>query len=59
MSIISAQQYYVDYGLDFTMERLSSLLQSYLPNNYLETQKDAAYWLQVHHMAVRADVIVH
>jgi len=57
MAIISAQQYYVDYGLDLTVERLSSLLPSYLPDSYLETQKDASYWIQVQHWC-EADMII-
>jgi len=53
MAVISAQQYYVDYGLDLTVDRLSSLLPSYLPDSYIETQKDAHYWIQVHCMSYR------
>jgi len=49
MAIISAQQYYIDYGLDLTVDRLSSLLPSYLPDNYIESQKDISYWIQVWH----------
>lgn len=64
MAIISAQQYYVDYGLDLTAERLSSLLPSYLPDSYLETQKDANYWIQVQRLSVHtlcfdADIIMN
>jgi len=64
MAIISAQQYYVDYGLDLTAERLSSLLLSYLPDSYLETQKDASYWIQVQRLPVHtlcsdADIIMN
>jgi len=47
MATIAAQQYYIDYGLDLTIERLSSLLPSYLPDSYIETQKDVNYWIQV------------
>jgi len=50
MAIISAQQYYVDYGLDLNVDRLTSLMPSYLPDSYLETQKDASYWIQVQHL---------
>jgi len=49
MATISAQQYYIDYGLDLTVERLASLLPSYLPDAYIETQKDVSYWIQVQH----------
>ena len=48
MAVISAQQYYVDYGLDLTIERLTNLLPSYLPDSYIETQKDVNYWIQVY-----------
>jgi len=47
MAVISAQQYYVDYGLELTIDRLTSLLPSYLPDSYIETQKDINYWIQV------------
>jgi len=47
MAVISAQQYYVDYGLDLTIDRLSSLLPSYLPDSFIENQKDVNYWIQV------------
>lgn len=49
MAVISAQQYYVDYGLELSIDRLSSLLPSYLPDSYIETQKDINYWIQVQH----------
>jgi len=52
LAIISAQQYYVDYGLDLTIERLSSLLPSYLPDSYLESQKEASYWIQVQQIVI-------
>jgi len=49
MATISAQQYYIDYGLDLTSERLASLLPSYLPDAYIENPKDVNYWIQVQH----------
>jgi len=49
LAVISAQQYYVDYGLELSIDRLSSLLPSYLPDSYIETQKDINYWIQVCH----------
>ena len=57
MATISAQQYYVDYGLDLTVERLGSLLPSYLPDAYIETQKDISYWIQVWHTRCNARVV--
>ena len=47
MATIAAQQYYVDYGLDLTLERLASLLPSYLPDSYIGIQKDVNFWIQV------------
>ena len=47
LAVISAQQYYVDYGSDLLLERLQALLQSYLPDGLLQNQKDVNYWLHV------------
>jgi len=57
LAMISAQQYYVDYGLDLTVDRLSSLLPLYLPDSYIDTQKDVSYWIQVGQRHATSDIL--
>ncbi len=44
--MIAAQQYYIDYGPDMILERLQSLLPSYIPDNCLQSGKSLNYWIQ-------------
>ena len=44
LSMIAAQQYYIEYGSDINTERLQSLLPSYIPHLALTTGLN--YWMQ-------------
>ena len=44
--MIAAQQYFIDYGQDMNVERLQSLLQSYIPDHCLTSTKAQNYWTQ-------------
>ena len=44
--MIAAQQYYIDYGPDMQLERLQSLLPSYIPDACLQGGKSLNYWMQ-------------
>ncbi len=44
--MIAAQQYYIDYGPDMILERLQSLLPSYIPDSCLQGGKSLNYWMQ-------------
>ena len=46
LAMIVAQQYYIDYGYDMHMERLQSLLPSYIPDSCLQNNKALNYWMQ-------------
>ena len=46
LAMIAAQQYYIDYGYDMHMERLQSLLPSYIPDSCLQNSKALNYWMQ-------------
>ena len=47
MATIAAQQYYIEYGSDFTQERLQNLLPTYLPDQVLHAgSKVISYWMQ-------------
>ena len=44
--MIAAQQYYIDYGPDLRVERLQSLLASYIPDQSLQANRALNYWTQ-------------
>jgi myosin-7 len=46
LAMIAAQQYYIDYGGDMVIERLQSLLPSYIPDSSLQGGKSLNYWIQ-------------
>ena len=48
LAIIAAQQYYIDYGpsQESVLERLQSLLPSYIPDSSLQGAKSLDYWMQ-------------
>ena len=46
LAMIAAQQYYIDYGPDMILERLQSLLPSYIPDSCLQGGKSLNYWMQ-------------
>jgi len=45
LSMIAAQQYYVDFGPDLMSDRLQSLIPTYIPDNCLTTNKALPYWI--------------
>ena len=47
--MISAQQYYVEYGPELVIDRLQSLLSAYIPDSFLQGQKAITFWIQVSH----------
>ncbi|XP_074658425.1 myosin-VIIa-like [Tubulanus polymorphus] len=47
LSMISAQQYYIDYGAEMIPDRLSSLLPSYIPDGSLQGNKTLSYWMHM------------
>ena len=46
LAMIAAQQYYIDYGSDMILDRLQSLLPSYIPDTSLIGGKSINYWIQ-------------
>ena len=46
LAMIAAQQYYIDYGSEMILERLQSLLPSYIPDGCLQGGKSLNYWMQ-------------
>ena len=46
LSMIAAQQYYIDYGSNISTERLQSLLPSYIPDGALNRTSGLTYWMQ-------------
>ena len=44
--MIAAQQYYIDYGPDMSVDRLNSLMPSYIPDSSLQGMKALNFWLQ-------------
>ena len=44
--MIAAQQYYIDYGPEMMLERLQSLLPSYIPDSSVQGGKSMNYWMQ-------------
>ncbi|ELT99384.1 hypothetical protein CAPTEDRAFT_226057 [Capitella teleta] len=46
LAMIAAQQYYIDYGPDLRIERLQSLLASYIPDQSLQANRALNYWTQ-------------
>ncbi|KAK2172331.1 hypothetical protein NP493_972g00051 [Ridgeia piscesae] len=46
LAMIAAQQYYIDYGSDMMLERMQSLLPSYIPDSSLHGTKSLNYWIQ-------------
>ncbi|KAK2154842.1 hypothetical protein LSH36_256g06087 [Paralvinella palmiformis] len=58
LAMIAAQQYFIDYGHDMNVERLQSLLQSYIPDHCLTSSKAQTYWTQGVAMAFRKSYFV-
>jgi len=46
LAMIAAQQYYIDYGGEMVLERLQSLLPSYIPDSSLQGGRSLNYWMQ-------------
>ena len=46
LSMIAAQQYYIDYGSNISTERLQSLLPSYIPDSALNRTSGLTFWMQ-------------
>ena len=46
LSMIAAQQYYIEYGSDINKERLQSLLHSYIPDRVLKRTGGLTHWMQ-------------
>ena len=47
LAMIAAQQYYIDCGSDMMLERMQSLLPSYIPDSsLLRGKKSLDYWIQ-------------
>ena len=44
--MIAAQQYYIDYGPEMSIDRLNSLMPSYIPDNSLQGMKALNFWTQ-------------
>lgn len=42
--MIAAQQYYIDYGQDFSMDRLQGLLPDYIPDTHIGGSKSLNFW---------------
>lgn len=52
--MIAAQQYYIEYGTDLNVERLYTLLQSYIPDYCLtNAEKTIDRWAQLIVMAYK------
>lgn len=52
--MIAAQQYYIEYGTDMNVERLFTLLQSYIPDYCLtNNEKSVDRWAQLIVMAYK------
>lgn len=43
---LASQQYYVDYGSEILVERLLSLIPSYIPDREISTAKTVERWAQ-------------
>eukprot|EP00061_Rhincodon_typus_P008684 g31511.t1 len=43
---LASQQYYVDYGSEIILERLVSLIPSYIPDREITTSKTVEKWAQ-------------
>ena len=56
--MIAAQQYFIDYGHDMNVERLQSLLHSYIPDHCLSSNKAQSYWTQGVAMAFKKSYFV-
>ena len=46
LAVFAALQYYIDYGPDMMLERMQSLLPSYIPDSSLHGTKSLNYWIQ-------------
>ncbi|XP_050389741.1 myosin-VIIa [Patella vulgata] len=46
LAMIAAQQYFVEYGSNFSPERLQSLLNSYIPDSYFNKPNASQMWMQ-------------
>ena len=46
LAMIAAQQYYIDYGADMMLDRMQSLLPTYIPDSSLHGTKSLNYWIQ-------------
>ncbi|EEB17358.1 myosin VII, putative [Pediculus humanus corporis] len=54
LAMIAAQQYYIEYGTDMNVERLFTLLQSYIPDYCLtNNEKSVDRWAQLIVMAYK------
>ncbi|CAF1212835.1 unnamed protein product, partial [Didymodactylos carnosus] len=47
LSIIAAQQYYIEYGTEMHVDRLKELLPQYIPDNQLCQNKATERWIQL------------
>lgn len=53
---MAAKQYYIDYHKDLQPERVRSLLDTYIPDNFTQDKKSRDMWIHLiakHHEAVR------
>lgn len=55
---LSSQQYYVDYGSEILLERLLSLIPSYVPDREISTSKTVEKWAHFV-MAAHKKVLQH
>jgi myosin VIIa len=44
--MIAAQQHYIDFGTDMMSDRLQSLVPTYIPDTYLQSQKALSVWTE-------------
>lgn len=56
--MIAAQQYYIDYGPDLILERLQSLIPSYIPDSSLQLSRSQSFWGQGVHTAFKKSYFV-
>ena len=43
--MISAQQYFIEYGVEMEPQRLQTLLPSYVPDSYLQKSNAMQWWV--------------
>jgi myosin-7 len=56
--MIAAQQYYIDYGQDFSMDRLQGLLPDYIPDTHIGGSKSLNFWQNKVQSAFRTSYFV-